>query len=151
MDSLIAIIQVILSALIAYLLQEIRWRRKQKRAASALSARACCEFLVASDLAFSAAQETARLSEGLHWWNGRERLRLMKATRLDDRLLESSENLAEMLAKIRTYGTTEARKASEEMLTAVASVLRNRQVDFDAQLEAYTQRRNELLQAARAC
>ncbi len=103
--------------------QELRWRRRTAAREHQQRRLAYERLLSVSDLTFCAAQEFAELNDGLHWWNGTSRLRLMKATKLDERMLKLSEEFARAVNSVKLHGSPTAVAAAEDMLAAVAAPL----------------------------
>lgn len=136
-------------ALVSGLLgQELRWRRRTAAREHQQRQLAYERLLSVSDLTFSAARELAELKEGLHWWNGSSRLRVMKGTKLDERMLELSEEFARAVNIVKLYGSPGAVAAAEEMLAAVAAPLLEPGVNED-QLQRLKDRREIFVNTVR--
>lgn len=117
------IMAAVIALLGALLAQELRWRRRAAARERQQRQLAYERLLSVSDLTFCAAREFAELNDGLHWWNGSSRLRLMKATKLDERMLRLGEEFAKAVNIVKLYGSPAAVAAAEEMLAAVAAPL----------------------------
>lgn len=103
--------------------QEIRWRRKARAKADEQRAQAYERLLAVADLCYSALREFADLQRGLGWWNGRSRLAVLRATKLDERMADLMERLSAAVASVRMYGTQDGVVVAEELLAAMSAPL----------------------------
>lgn len=133
----------------AALLQEIRWRRRDRATTNDRRANAYERFLAISDLAYSAVTEQVDLQRGLNVWNGRTRLAMLKATKLDERLVMIQEEIAGALAAVRIHGTPEGVAVAEQMFAAVAAPLLQPEREPSAQLDELTMRKAAFLDVVR--
>lgn len=149
MEGWLQLLGVILGIAGTAILQEIRWRRREKANLDERRTKAYEGLLAVSDLCYSAACEQAELQQGLNRWNGRSRLAVLKATKLDERLLMIQEEIAGALAAVRMHGSPEAVAVAEEMFAAVAAPLLQPERDTSAQFDELTMRKAAFLDVVR--
>lgn len=129
--------------------QEIRWRRRMRAQAVRQREEAYDRLLAITDLTYSAAQELAELQRDLHWWNGSARLRVLKGTKLDERLFGLMEEIASAMGGIRSRGTPEAVAAAESVLAAVGTPLFDPLVSDEDALEELFRARSAFVDVVR--
>ena len=121
------------------------WRRERLGAYT--------RFVSAMDCASAVFQELVPLRQGLHWWNGPQRLKLMRATTLDKRLLEAGREVCESLEAVRAIGSLSAVEAAETLLEVVAvpaAQLDEGKTVTQADFSDFSQRRRDLIGIIRA-
>lgn len=133
----------------AVLLQEVRWRRREKASLNERRVQAYERFLAVSDLCYAAAREQADLQRGLNRWNGSSRVAVVKATKLDERLPKVQEEVAAALAAVRIHGTAEAVTVAEKMFAAVAAPLLRQEGDPNLQFVELTSSKGAFLDVVR--
>jgi hypothetical protein len=124
---------------------QTEWRRERLSAYT--------RFVSAMDCASAVFQELVPLRQGLHWWNGPKRLKLMRATTLDKRLLEAGREVCESLEAVRSIGSARAVEAAEallEVLTVPAARLDEGETVTQADFSDFSKRRRDLITIIRA-
>lgn len=95
------------------------------------------------------AEDFAGLQRGLHCWNGKSRLQVLKATLLDERLLRLAEEIAGAVGGVRLHGTPEAIVAAEEVLAAVGACLLDTEIGEEDALVNLTTARSRFVEVIR--
>lgn len=128
------------------------WRHRGSRWDPQL-ARLYSDLTATLDRTFAAIDEYIHLRKGLHWWNGRFRLRLMRATDLDKRVLRAGEDLCASMERVRAIGSPTAVHHAEELLALVADPMLRLNAGekvMDTDLAAFDQRRRAFLEVVRS-